>query len=120
MIFPLIDVGREQIRFRFCGVRPLPRSTSAATVNISRDHSIVRREPDAAAPYPVLSLVGGKWTTFRAFAEQVTDQVLLSLGATQGLSAVHFPAPVPLDLNVGVDGRVLWFSFLLSLGTVNK
>jgi predicted permease len=41
--------------------------------------------------------------------------VMLSLGATQGLSAVHFPAPVPLDLNVGVDGRVLWFSFLLSL-----
>jgi predicted permease len=41
--------------------------------------------------------------------------VMLSLAATQGLSSVHFPAPVPLDLSIGVDGRVLWFSFLLSL-----
>jgi glycerol-3-phosphate dehydrogenase len=108
VIFPLIDVGREQIRFRFCGVRPLPRSTSAATVNISRDHSIVRREPDAAAPYPVLSLVGGKWTTFRAFAEQVADRVLPALGAQRTRGTRDTPIGGGRDFPADPGARRAW------------
>jgi predicted permease len=42
--------------------------------------------------------------------------VVLSLWATQGLSTFRFPAPVPLDLSVSVDWRVLVYTFLLSLG----
>jgi predicted permease len=41
--------------------------------------------------------------------------VLLSLGATRGLSAFRLPAPVPLDLQVTADWRVLLFSFALSV-----
>jgi len=37
-------------------------------------------------PFPVLSLVGGKWTTFRALAEQATDDVLARLGAVRRCS----------------------------------
>ena len=43
--------------------------------------------------------------------------VLLSLWATQALSAFRFPAPVPLDLNVMVDWRVLLYTFALSAGS---
>lgn len=43
--------------------------------------------------------------------------VALSLWATRGLAAFRVPAPVPLDLTVDVDARVLLFSFLLSLAT---
>lgn len=43
--------------------------------------------------------------------------VLISLWATNGLSAFRFPVPVSLDLNVGVDSRVLAFTFVLSLAT---
>ena len=42
--------------------------------------------------------------------------VALSLWATQALSAFRFPAPVPLDLNVIVDWRVLLYTFALSAG----
>lgn len=41
--------------------------------------------------------------------------VCLSLAATRGLSAFHFPAPVPLDLNVSLDWRVLAYAFALSI-----
>jgi len=41
--------------------------------------------------------------------------VLLSFWATHGLSALRLPAPVPLDVRIGVDGRVLLYSFVLSL-----
>ncbi len=43
--------------------------------------------------------------------------VALSLGATRGLASFRVPAPVPLDLTVNVDARVLLYSFLLSLAT---
>jgi predicted permease len=43
--------------------------------------------------------------------------ILISVWATSGLSAFRFPAPVTLDLDVGVDANVLVFTFLLSLIT---
>lgn len=76
-VFPGIRVDPGQIVFRFSGVRPLERTSARTTGQISRDHSI--RE-DHLGGIPVYSLVGGKWTTFRAFAEQVTDKTLAYLG----------------------------------------
>lgn len=108
IIFPTVDVGREQVCFRFCGVRPLPRSTSTTTVNISRDHSIVRREPDDTVPYPVLALVGGKWTTFRAFAEQAADQVLTAIGASRTCHTADTPIGGGRDYPLGEDARRTW------------
>jgi putative ABC transport system permease protein len=43
--------------------------------------------------------------------------VLISLWATNGLSAFRFPVPVSIDLNVGVDTKVFLFTFFLSLAT---
>jgi predicted permease len=43
--------------------------------------------------------------------------VLISVAATSGLSAFRFPVPVTIDLNVGIDAKVLLFTFLLSLST---
>jgi glycerol-3-phosphate dehydrogenase len=86
-VFPAIKIGREHIVSRFCGVRPLPASEGGFTGRISRDHA--RRDlPPAppARPWPVYSLVGGKWTTFRAFAEQVADKIFTDLGRTRRTS----------------------------------
>ncbi len=41
----------------------------------------------------------------------------LSLWATSALSAFRIPAPVPLDLSIRVDWRVLLYTFALSVGT---
>ena len=40
---------------------------------------------------------------------------LLSLWATQSLSSMHLPAPVPLDVRVGIDWRVLLYIVLISV-----
>ena len=76
-VFPEIPVGRQHILFQFCGVRPLEKVGARNAGQITRDHSL--RE-DRLGDIPVYSLVGGKWTTFRAFAEQVTDKALAVLG----------------------------------------
>lgn len=79
-VFPDLKVGRDQIVFSFSGVRPLPASNAKNAGQISRDHSIqVLDGPWTGLTFPVYSLVGGKWTSFRAFAEQVTDKALARL-----------------------------------------
>ena len=40
----------------------------------------------------------------------------LSLWSTKALSAFRFPVPVPLDLSIRVDWRVLLYTFALSIG----
>ncbi len=80
LVFPGIRVDRSHVVFRFCGVRPLPRSNARAPGQISRDHSHPLLSPGDGLAFPVYSLVGGKWTTFRAFAEQIADEILRVLG----------------------------------------
>ena len=81
-VFPDIKVGRNHIVFRFSGVRPLAHTGSAKTTGqITRDHHIhVMEGKETQLSFPVYSLVGGKWTSFRAFSEQVTDKALEFLG----------------------------------------
>ncbi len=76
-VFPDIPVKQDQIVFRFSGVRPLEFSHAKTAGQITRDHSI---KVDALGELPVLSLVGGKWTSYRAFGEQVADRCFSQLG----------------------------------------
>ncbi len=79
-VLPDVAIGREHIRFRYSGVRPLPHVDAATPGMIPRSHSLVASEATPARPFPVLSMVSGKWTTFRAFGEQAADEVLRRLG----------------------------------------
>lgn len=82
-LLPGLSFDRDQIVYAYSGIRPLPASDAANPGLISRDHSAPVAEPDGARPWPIISLVGGKWTTFRGFAEEVADMVLSRLGRTR-------------------------------------
>jgi len=84
-VFPDIRVDRSQIVFRFSGVRPLPRHDASSPGSVSRDYAI-ERGTLAGTAVPALSLVGGKWTTFRALAEHLSTEVLGLLGRTRTTS----------------------------------
>jgi glycerol-3-phosphate dehydrogenase len=73
--------------FSFSGIRPLPRSDHDFTGRISRGHSVERIE---GSP-PQLCMVGGKWTTFRAFAEEAADVALKELRHTRRRSSLSLP-----------------------------
>ncbi|MFL7893673.1 MAG: glycerol-3-phosphate dehydrogenase/oxidase [Anaerolineales bacterium] len=93
-VFPEIQLERDQIVFRFSGVRPLEHSQAKTTGQITRDHSI---KEDRFGDTPVYSLVGGKWTSYRAFAELTTDRVLSFLGKSRIGDTSH------LAIGGGVD-----------------
>jgi glycerol-3-phosphate dehydrogenase len=90
-VFPAIRVNRSNIVFTFSGVRPLQRSEDGSTGQISRDHKLEVVDPGELLDVPVLSLVGGKWTSFRAFAALVADEVLERLGRSRRLSTIDLP-----------------------------
>jgi glycerol-3-phosphate dehydrogenase len=85
-LLPASDPKRDQISFVYSGVRPLPLDDTGATGAISRDHTFRTFGPSAARPFPVITLIGGKWTTYRTCAEQLTDRVLEILGEARRTS----------------------------------
>ncbi len=107
-VFPGIRVSREDIVFAFCGVRPLPASEGAVLANVSRGHSVRVVEPDDDRPFPIYCLIGGKWTTFRALAEQAADRVLDRLGAARRCSTENLPIGGGRDCPADPDARQAW------------
>ncbi|WP_454140964.1 glycerol-3-phosphate dehydrogenase/oxidase [Microbacterium lacticum] len=85
-VFPRIDVTREQIVYTFSGIRPLPRHDDVAPGFVSRDYRV---EKSDLAGTPLLSLVGGKWTTFRAVSEHVANDTLALLGKKRAQSTAN-------------------------------
>ncbi|HTP00059.1 MAG TPA: glycerol-3-phosphate dehydrogenase/oxidase [Anaerolineales bacterium] len=115
-VFPSIKVTRENIVFRFSGVRPLAASNAKTTGQITRDHEIeVLSGEWTGLDFPMYSLVGGKWTSYRAFSEQVTDKALALLGKarqknTQALAiggGRGYPA-TEADLKRRMEGTAAW------------
>jgi len=85
-VFPTIKVDRPEIVYRFAGIRPLPKHDDTKPGFVSRDYNIVPGTLAGSAATPVLSLVGGKWTTFRALGERLSDEVLQRLGVQRTVS----------------------------------
>lgn len=79
-VYPSIHVGPEHIVFSFSGVRPLPKHDDTLPGFVSRDYRI---EQGWLGDVRTLSLVGGKWTTFRALAEHLGNETLTQLGWSQ-------------------------------------
>lgn len=88
-LFADIAVSRRHIAALTSGIRPLQAGDGNAT-QAARDHALVELTIDGL---PVVALVGGKWTTFRSFAEQATDRVLVSLGRSRTTSTADRPYP---------------------------
>ncbi|MBO9403316.1 glycerol-3-phosphate dehydrogenase/oxidase [Shimia sp. R9_3] len=111
LVFPGVEIASDQVVFSYSGIRPLPRSDQDFTGRISRGHDTRRLDGDV----PQFCMVGGKWTTFRAFGEQTADEVMGELGhsrraSTLGLSiggGAQFPDdPERLKTRLVADFRI--------------
>ncbi len=67
------DPTKEDIKSVFVGLRPLVKGTSDAsdTAAISRDHTITISRSG------LISIAGGKWTTYRKMGEDVIEQATI-------------------------------------------
>lgn len=113
-VFPDIPVDRGQIVYTFSGVRPLPRHDATQPGFVSRDYRIERREGAAGAV--VLSLVGGKWTTFRALAEHMANDVLAELGMERRVSTAKLAIGGGAGFPDDEEGVQKWIKAHMSAG----
>ena len=88
-VYPTIKIDKDQIVYKYSGVRPLGASGDINPGVISRDYRIVRTSSESEVP--VLSLVGGKWTTFRALGEHLSSEVLKLLNVSRAVSTANLP-----------------------------
>lgn len=73
--FPAAQLTPEDVVSAWAGIRPLIASdTRGAPASASREHAIV------TGPAGVIQITGGKLTTYRTMAAQVTDAVQRALG----------------------------------------
>ncbi|MEO6363265.1 MAG: glycerol-3-phosphate dehydrogenase [Caldimonas sp.] len=89
----LRPVTPEQVVWTYSGVRPLLDDEAGNPAAVTRDY---RLELDTAGGAPLMSVWGGKITTFRKLAEEVADGVASVLGAARPLGpAWTSDAPLP-------------------------
>ena len=106
-VFPDVKVDASDIVYRFSGVRPLPRHDDEAPGFVSRDYRIEQR-PLIGRAGTQFSLVGGKWTTFRALAEHLGGEVLAALGVERTVATSDLPIGGGRDYPKTDDARQVW------------
>lgn len=72
-VFPKARLTRSNINFAYAGVRPLPRRPKGPESAITRRHIIKKHGRQVKG---LVSIVGGKLTTYRNLSEQVVDFVV--------------------------------------------
>jgi glycerol-3-phosphate dehydrogenase len=107
VVFPAIPVDRSHIVYSYTGVRPLPATDANSTGQISRDHENRIVEP-GAFPFPIFNMIGGKWTSFRAFSEEVADETLARLGRPRQIDTDSRPIGGGRDYPQGNAARAAW------------
>jgi glycerol-3-phosphate dehydrogenase len=70
-------LSEAELLGRFAGLRPLLKSKTADPASMSRDFGLI------SSPSGLLSVAGGKYTTYRHMAEVVTDEIARRLGNRQ-------------------------------------
>jgi len=84
--FPAAQLRRDDVRSAFAGLRPLLRTSGAASSR-SREHALLE-------PVPGLVVVaGGKYTTYRAMASEVVDRIAARLGCRTPCRTARAPLP---------------------------
>ena len=68
--------SRKDVRSVFAGLRPLaaPQNENEKTKEISRSHKLM------VSPSGLITITGGKWTTYRQMAEETVDQAIQTAG----------------------------------------
>ena len=110
--FPAARLGPDDVIATYAGLRPLIAAPAHTASSTSREHEILR-EPDG-----IVTVTGGKLTTFRRMAEETTDilvQLLRDRGVerpigpcltrTRPLPGAGAPPPMLADHELAADVR---------------
>ncbi|OJU70649.1 MAG: hypothetical protein BGO05_26055 [Rhizobiales bacterium 63-7] len=76
-LIPQAGLTRDDILYTYSGVRPLPYVPAKSEWKVPRSHVIYDHAPECRG---LLSIIGGKLTTYRSLAEETVDTIFRRLG----------------------------------------
>ena len=87
-------ISRSDILSVFSGLRPLVTGKAATTSRLSREHHI------DLSPTGLITIAGGKWTTYRRMAQDILDfaihhRMLPAAACVTGTTLIHGATPTP-------------------------
>lgn len=88
-VLPDLDFAADRVVCTYAGTVPSPAPDEAAGQTPRPGGSMPVMEADEDRPFPILSLVGGRFTTYRQFAETATDAILRRLQRSRVQSTEH-------------------------------
>jgi glycerol-3-phosphate dehydrogenase len=95
-ILPKMNLTKESILYTYAGIRPLAFSGRNES-KISRKHRVIREGRNKR----ILTIAGGKLTTYRNMAKDVVDAACRALGTRTRCSTDNIPLPGGLSLEYG-------------------
>lgn len=104
LLFEDCKVTRTNIVAVTTGVRPLQEGNGGDANSALRDHKILENSIASEDEVPVLSLVGGKWTTFRAFGESASKRVHKILNRDRKIDTTNLVYPGAVNWTPVLDG----------------
>ena len=110
------DLTRDSVLYTYSGVRPLPYQAAGSEGSITRRHVVRDHAPDFDC---LLSVIGGKLTTYRSLAEHAVDAVVARLGRT-AIPCTTAIEPLPgAKLDNGQDFETSRKLFVAQTGRTN-
>ncbi|MBE9128729.1 MULTISPECIES: glycerol-3-phosphate dehydrogenase [unclassified Coleofasciculus] len=79
-IIPTAQLSRQDVKFTYSGVRPLPNEEGKAPGSVTRSHILHDHTSEGAEN--LISLIGGKITTYRQVGEEMVEKVYRKLGGS--------------------------------------
>ena len=87
--FPSANLCDADVVSAWAGIRPLVAHAGTTANDASREHYI------ATGASGMISVTGGKLTTYRAMASEIVDAVERALGRAKGIASLTSDAPLP-------------------------
>ena len=118
-VLPTAHLTREDVRFTYSGVRPLPYSKGQSPGSITRSHILFDHTQEGVTN--LISLIGGKLTTHRQVGEECVDTVYRKLGRPISTCLTrHQPLPGSILTHDSViDQAIATYRDRVSVASIN-
>lgn len=117
-LFSNADLNEKDIVKTYIGVRPLPKADNKKAGKVSRKHFVINHLEEKIHNY--YSVVGGKLTTFRSLAKEITDMFSQRECKTNKTRTVNsrFPSDLSFYDYIGDQTKILSEKYDIEASTV--
>src|SRR5215211_3986971 len=116
-VIPGANLSRDSVLFTYSGIRPLPFQPEGAAGRVTRSHIIHDHSGEDPRIGGLISIVGGKLTTYRNLSRQTVDKVYEKLDLKAPESRAD---KVPLPGGTAEDFEVFSAEFKVTSGLADE